>query len=95
MCREYNGWTNWETWVTKLWLDNDEYVYNLICEMVQSTKSDDGEGISGDDLQEFVWNTWDPDGMYVQSGLFCDFVLSSMNMVNWNELANAYNADGY
>ena len=22
--RKYNGWTNYETWVTKLWMDNDE-----------------------------------------------------------------------
>ena len=27
---EYNGWTNWETWNFKLWLDNDEGLYNLI-----------------------------------------------------------------
>ena len=22
--QEYNGWTNYETWAVKLWLDNDE-----------------------------------------------------------------------
>ena len=27
---EYNGWSNWETWNYKLWLDNDERLYNLI-----------------------------------------------------------------
>ena len=24
----YSGWKNYETWVTKLWLDNDENDYN-------------------------------------------------------------------
>jgi len=24
MSKEYNGWTNYETWLVKLWMDNDE-----------------------------------------------------------------------
>ena len=27
--RGYNGWSNYETWNFKLWLDNDEESYNL------------------------------------------------------------------
>ena len=26
--KTYNGWTNYETWCVKLWLDNDEYLCN-------------------------------------------------------------------
>ena len=26
----YNGWSNYETWNFKLWLDNDESVHNYI-----------------------------------------------------------------
>ena len=25
--REYNGWTNWETWNVALWVDNEEETY--------------------------------------------------------------------
>lgn len=27
--KTYNGWTNYETWVVKLWLDNEQSSYNF------------------------------------------------------------------
>ena len=27
---KYNGWSNYETWNFKLWLDNDQDVHNYI-----------------------------------------------------------------
>lgn len=98
MCKEYNGWSNWETWVAKLWLDNDESVHAMIVQMVQDGKQDDGDGITGQELEEFVWNTFDPDGLYSfnkEANLFQEFVSSGMNQANWNEIAAAYNQDGY
>ena len=96
MCKEYNGWSNWETWNAKLWLDNDEYVHAMIVEMVEAGKQDDGDGITGAELEEFTWNTFDPDGSYSkQANLFTDFISSSMSTVNWGEIAFAYNQDGY
>ena len=98
MCQQYNGWTNWETWVTKLWIDNDEYTYSCIVEMIRKAK-DDGDEITADQVEEFVWETMDPDRnqdrRYDMSGLFRDFIQSSMKMVNWQEIADAYNKDGY
>ena len=26
--KDYNGWTNYETWNVKLWMDNDESTYH-------------------------------------------------------------------
>ncbi len=96
MCKEYNGWSNWETWVVKLWLDNDESVHAMVVEMVEAGKQDDGDGITGAELEEFVWNTFDPEGLYhKQANLFTDFIFSSMNMVSWDEVSAAYNQDGY
>ena len=96
MCKEYNGWSNWETWNAKLGLDNDEYVHARVVEMVEAGKQNDGDGITGDELEEFTWNTFDPEGSYSnQANLFTDFISSSMNTVNWGEIAFAYNQDGY
>lgn len=98
MCREYNGWTNWETWVAKLWIDNDESVYAMVIEMVKAGKQYDGVGITGAEIEKFAWNTYDPDGKYSnihEPGLFTEFIISGMSTANWDEIAFAYNQDGY
>lgn len=33
--KTYNGWTNYETWATKLWMDNDESSYNYYQKMAK------------------------------------------------------------
>jgi hypothetical protein len=30
MAEDYNGWSNWDTWNTNLWLSNDEYVWKAV-----------------------------------------------------------------
>ena len=30
--KKYNGWSNYETWVFKLWIDNDQQLYNHVYE---------------------------------------------------------------
>ena len=36
---KYNGWTNYETWNFKLWLDNDETVHNYIIDEIKKIKA--------------------------------------------------------
>lgn len=32
MTEQYNGWTNHETWLANMWLNNEEYSYSVLCE---------------------------------------------------------------
>jgi len=36
---KYNGWSNYETWNFKLWLDNDESVHNYIINGIKKIKA--------------------------------------------------------
>jgi len=36
---KYNGWTNYETWNFKLWLDNDQDVHNHIIDEIKKIKA--------------------------------------------------------
>ena len=41
--REYNGWTNWDTWAFALWVDNTELSYKVrreLCETVATSGRD-------------------------------------------------------
>lgn len=41
MCREYNGWSNYETWNMNLWLTNDPSFYEVAEDAIQVIVSDD------------------------------------------------------
>lgn len=42
----YNGWTNYETWAVKLWMDNEEPSYWYWKEAAQEAYDETGMGIS-------------------------------------------------
>ena len=33
---EYNGWSNYETWLINLWLTNDRCYYDELCEIIKN-----------------------------------------------------------
>ena len=57
---KYNGWTNYETWNFKLWLDNDQDVHNYIIDEIKKIKVLDVNLEAGRDLtstEHFDWIT--------------------------------------
>ncbi len=41
MAEDYNGWSNWHTWNTNLWLSNDEYTWKQLRRICSRYNSDD------------------------------------------------------
>ena len=37
--KTYNGWTNYQTWAVKLWLDNDEATQHLQADLLDEAKN--------------------------------------------------------
>jgi len=77
----YNGWVNRETWLISLWLNNDEYNYRLLSEILEMniSVSDKAER-----LQELV-----EDQMYdldLGANLFSDLLSTSLTRVDWSEV---------
>jgi len=84
--KEYNGWYNYETWLVKLWLDNDESSYHEVKVMARHTMN---AAHLANQLRALV------DGMAYQGvreggSLQSDLIGAAMAEVNFDEIANSY-----
>ncbi len=43
LTKTYNGWSNYETWVANMWLNNDESSYRFLQDIVQEEGAPDYE----------------------------------------------------
>jgi hypothetical protein len=77
--KPYNGYTNYETWLVALWLDNDQRLYALVREDVDS-ETENYELASRIEciVQEMT------DGLVV---LIADLVSSAVSEVDWSDIA--------
>lgn len=77
----YNGWVNRETWLISLWLNNDEYNYRLLSDILELNVSNSNKAKI---LQEVV-----EDQMYdldLGANLFSDLLATSLFKVDWLEV---------
>lgn len=70
----YNGWTNKETWIVFLWLTQDSEIYSIARDSAQ---------MGAENLHQFVTSI----ALSPETSLANDLVISSLNWVNWKELA--------
>ena len=84
----YNGWTNKETWLVNVWLNNDYDLYKYYLGRL----NDSYGGFISDiihELQEIVYDIVREDRPET-SGLAYDLLQSSLNVINYKELAEHY-----
>lgn len=90
---KYNGWTNYETWNLKLWMDNDEGSYRYWQEVAQEcyddaqadktfTREENAAFALTDRLKEET-----EESMPEVDGFFGDVMRAAVSEVNWHEIA--------
>lgn len=92
--KEYNGWYNYETWVTALWLDNEEGVQAERMERVQAIVDTEPVGRWRREVAQAI-EAWVTEDMIPDLGasLAADLMGAALSEVNWEEIADHYIED--
>ena len=77
----YNGWSNRETWLVSLWLNNDPISYSMFSEALE---------LDTDDLEKAQWLKKQIEvEMYdlpLEASLWCDLLGTALARVDWLEV---------
>ena len=96
---EYNGWTNYETWLVKLWMDNEEGSYLYWQEQARCVVvlGDAAIHRAESDAYELAMSLKDHHEEAVEElaaeGFISDLLNAAMSEVNWQEIATSLIGD--
>ena len=96
MSETYNGWTNYETWLVNLWMDNDcgeqeffrgqaKEIYDAVIPNPGFTQQDTARFRFADWLKDY-WEEHRPE----LPGAYGDLLGGALGAVNWDEIARHY-----
>lgn len=92
----YNGWTNYETWAWKLWLDNEEPSYRHWQAQAKACLQNSEEGKVFSKEERAAMNLADmlkedcedgAEAMNMRNGPYCDLLNAAISEINWKEIA--------
>lgn len=93
----YNGWTNYETWNCKLWIDNEQGTQEYWRERAKEVEPIENEYMDeprrkvhalADELKE-EFEEQAEEWMKDQASFFADIFNAALNRVNWIEIAES------
>lgn len=83
----YQGWNNYETWVVKLWLDNEQSTYfEVTGHAKEAIEAETQRYEFADWLKGYVEEMM-PD---LEASLASDLLRGALSDVDWFEIADAY-----
>jgi hypothetical protein len=100
----YNGWTNYETWAVKLWMDNDRGSYNYWREAIEEAwfstadkhpnefmdRSSNARTLLADRLKDEHDSQSDHPVFEAANGtVYADLLNAALSEVDWREIANS------
>ncbi len=100
---KYNGWTNYETWAVKLWIDNEQSSYRSWQSIAQdiwddsiadrSYKGQTREQAFTYDLAKRLKDEHEENAPTSEANVYSDLMNAALSEVNWYEIAEHYLED--
>lgn len=86
----YNGWSNYETWCVKLWIDNDQGSYEYWREMTQECWENSGHDKDAT-LRKLFYMLKDEheENTPETVGVYADLLNAALSEVDWHEIAES------
>jgi hypothetical protein len=78
---KYNGWTNYETWVTNLWINNDLALCNYLKSLVRSNRTLSGKAT---DLAWMMHEMFEENSF--NDKLVLDLLRAAYDRIRWVEI---------
>lgn len=90
--KEYNGWTNYETWLVKLWQDNDQGSQSFWQDQAEECVKVDGREDAVTSLADIMRENYGElaSEQVGTAGVFADLIGAALHEVNWEEIAHAW-----
>lgn len=82
----YNGWSNYETWLVKLWMDNDEDSCRYWQEQAQCARS---ERENARFVLANMLKDEHEESMPEVAGVYLDLLAAVLGEINWREIADS------
>jgi hypothetical protein len=96
----YNGWRNYETWLTNLWLTNDQGTYEYWRDMARAAWRDaeatnilTRQEVARKDLANQLKDETEEYSPCPEAGLYSDLLNSALSEIDWYEVAEAFLED--
>ena len=91
--KQYNGWTNYETWNYNLWLDNDEKSYFNLLEIIKAVFNTEEEQNQVSKLAKILEDLCNSNCPDLEASCYSDMLNASIREINFYEIAEAYIED--
>jgi len=89
MCKEYNGYTNYQTWNIQLWIDNDEGSQQFWTSRAADLLSFDEDNAKYNLEQELIeYYKYECNPLADKANVYSDLLGHALSCVNWFEIAD-------